>query len=100
VGFTLADMWAKIEASRFLLYHAAYLKDSGKEYHWASSMAKLFASETAMWVTMKAIQIMGSMGYSRETNSQRLFRDAKVTEIYEGTSEIQRLILLRKLISS
>jgi alkylation response protein AidB-like acyl-CoA dehydrogenase len=53
-----------------------------------------------MWVTTKAIQIMGSMGYSRETNSQRLFRDAKVTEIYEGTSEIQRLILLRKLISS
>ncbi len=100
VGFTLADMWARIEASRLLLYQAAYLKDSGKEYHWASSMAKLFASETAMWVTTKAIQIMGSMGYSRETDSQRLFRDAKVTEIYEGTSEIQRLILLRKLISS
>lgn len=100
VGFTLADMWMKIEAARLLLYRAAYLKDSGKEYYWASSMAKLFASEVAMWVTTKAIQIMGSMGYSRETNSQRLFRDAKVTEIYEGTSEIQRLILLRKLINS
>mgnify|MGYP001773008763 CR=1 FL=1 len=100
VGFTLADMWMKIEAARLLLYKAAYLKDSGKEYFWASSMAKLFASETAMWVTTKAIQIMGSMGYSRETNSQRLFRDAKVTEIYEGTSEIQRLILLRRLLKS
>ncbi|MEO0138261.1 MAG: acyl-CoA dehydrogenase family protein [candidate division WOR-3 bacterium] len=100
VGFTLADMWMKIEAARLLLYRAAYLKDSGKEYFWASSMAKLFASETAMWVTTKAIQIMGSMGYSRETNSQRLFRDAKVTEIYEGTSEIQRLILLRRLLKS
>ncbi len=99
VGFTLAEMWMRIEASRLLLYRAAYLKDRGEEYSWASSMAKLFASETAMWITTKAIQIMGSMGYSRETLSQRLFRDAKVTEIYEGTSEIQRLILLRKLIS-
>jgi len=93
-------MWTRIESSRLLLYWASYLKDSGKEYHWASSMAKLYASESAMWVTTKAIQIMGSMGYSRETKSQRLFRDAKVTEIYEGTSEIQRLIILRKLISS
>ncbi len=97
VGFTLADMWTRIEASRLLLYRAAWLKDTGQEYYWASSMAKMYASETAMWVTTKAIQIMGSTGYSRETKSQRLFRDAKVTEIYEGTNEIQRLILSRKL---
>jgi len=97
VGFTLADMWTRIEASRLLLYKAAWLKDTGQEYYWASSMAKMYASETAMWVTTKAIQVMGSTGYSRETKSQRLFRDAKVTEIYEGTNEIQRLILSRKL---
>jgi len=97
VGFTLADMWTRIEASRLLLYRAAWLKDSGKEYYWASSMAKMYASESAMWVTTKAIQVMGSTGYSRETKVQRLFRDAKVTEIYEGTNEIQRLILSRKL---
>ncbi len=97
VGFTLADMWTRIEASRLLLYKAAWLKDTGQEYYWASSMAKMYASETAMWVTTKAIQVMGSTGYSRETKAQRLFRDAKVTEIYEGTNEIQRLILSRKL---
>ncbi len=97
VGFTLADMWTRIEASRLLLYKAAWLKDTGQEYYWASSMAKMYASETAMWVTTKAIQVMGSTGYSRETKVQRLFRDAKVTEIYEGTNEIQRLILSRRL---
>ncbi len=97
VGFTLADMWTRIEASRLLLYKAAWLKDTGQEYYWASSMAKMYVSETAMWVTTKAIQVMGSTGYSRETKVQRLFRDAKVTEIYEGTNEIQRLILSRRL---
>ncbi len=97
VGFTLADMWTRIEASRLLLYKAAWLKDTGQEYYWASSMAKMYASETAMWVTTKAVQVMGSTGYSRETKVQRLFRDAKVTEIYEGTNEIQRLILSRRL---
>ncbi len=95
----LADMKCRIEASRLLIYQAALAKEESKEtgrrYTLESSMAKLFASETAMWVTTQAIQIHGGMGYSKELPIERYFRDAKVTEIYEGTSEIQRMVIAR-----
>jgi alkylation response protein AidB-like acyl-CoA dehydrogenase len=97
----LADMKCRVEASRLLVYQAAIAKmkaaDSGQRYTLESSMAKLFASETAMWVTTEAIQIHGGMGYSKELPLERYFRDAKITEIYEGTSEIQRLVIARIL---
>jgi alkylation response protein AidB-like acyl-CoA dehydrogenase len=95
----LADMKTRIEASRLLIYKAALAKDAaaktGKRYTLESCMAKTFASETAMWVTTEAIQIHGGMGYSKELPIERYFRDAKVTEIYEGTSEIQRMVIAR-----
>ena len=95
----LADMKTRIEASRMLIYQAALAKDeaqeTGKRYTLESCMAKTFASETAMWVTTQAIQIHGGMGYSKELPVERYFRDAKVTEIYEGTSEIQRMVIAR-----
>jgi alkylation response protein AidB-like acyl-CoA dehydrogenase len=95
----LADMKCRIEASRLLIYQAALAKENakktGRRYTLESSMAKLFASETAMWVTTEAIQIHGGMGYSKELPVERYFRDAKVTEIYEGTSEIQRMVIAR-----
>ncbi|MGH2536825.1 MAG: acyl-CoA dehydrogenase family protein [Candidatus Promineifilaceae bacterium] len=97
----LADMKVRVEASRLLIYQAALAKmraaESGARYTLESSMAKLFASETAMWVTTEAIQIHGGMGYSKELPLERYFRDAKITEIYEGTSEIQRLVIARHL---
>ena len=95
----LADMKCRIEASRLLVYQAALAKDeakqTGRRFTLESAMAKLFASETAMWVTTQAIQIHGGMGYSKELPIERYFRDAKVTEIYEGTSEIQRMVIAR-----
>lgn len=98
-GFKLADMKTRIEASRLLIYNAAIAKekskDSGGRYSLEASMAKLFASETAMFVTHQAVQIHGGMGYSKELPVERYFRDAKITEIYEGTSEIQRLVISR-----
>ena len=98
-GFKIADMKTRIEASRLLIYNAALAKTKSKEtggrYSLEASMAKLFASETAMWVTHQAVQIHGGMGYSRELPIERYFRDAKITEIYEGTSEIQRLVISR-----
>jgi alkylation response protein AidB-like acyl-CoA dehydrogenase len=97
VGFTLADMATRIKAARLLTLEAAWRKDRGHDYVAAASMAKLFASETAMWVTTKAIQVFGSNGYSREYPVERMFRDAKITEIYEGTSEIQRLVISREI---
>ncbi len=97
----LADMKTRVEASRLLIYQACLAKMdsavSGRRYSLESSMAKLFASETAMWVTTQAIQIYGGMGYSKELPLERYFRDAKITEIYEGTSEIQRLVIARSL---
>ena len=97
----LADMKCRVEASRLLIYQAALakmkVKETGGRYSLESSMAKLFASETAMWVTTEAIQIHGGMGYSKELPVERYFRDAKVTEIYEGTSEIQRMVIARSL---
>ena len=97
VGFTLADMATRIKAARLLTYEAAWRKDQGLDYVKDASMAKLFASETAMWVATKAIQLHGSNGYSKEYPVERNFRDAKITEIYEGTSEIQRLVISREL---
>ncbi|MGD8967392.1 MAG: acyl-CoA dehydrogenase family protein [Anaerolineae bacterium] len=95
----LADMKIRIEASRLLIYKAALAKEAalgtGKRYTLESCMAKTLASETAMWVTTQAIQIHGGMGYSKELPVERYFRDAKVTEIYEGTSEIQRMVIAR-----
>jgi len=98
-GFKIADMKTRIEASRLLIYNAALAKEKsktdGRRYSLEASMAKLFASETAMWVTHQAVQIHGGMGYSKELPVERYFRDAKITEIYEGTSEIQRLVISR-----
>jgi alkylation response protein AidB-like acyl-CoA dehydrogenase len=97
----LADMKVRVEASRLLIYQAALAKmasaSSGERYSMEASMAKLHASEAAMWVTTQAIQIHGGMGYSKELPVERYFRDAKITEIYEGTSEIQRLVIARNL---
>jgi hypothetical protein len=97
----LADMKCRVEASRLLVYNAAMAKmrakETGASYSLESSMAKLFASEAASWVTNQAVQIHGGMGYSRELPLERYFRDAKITEIYEGTSEIQRLVISRAL---
>ena len=97
----LADMKCRVEASRLLIYQAALAKMAaardGGRYSMEASMAKLYASETAMWVTTQAIQIHGGMGYSKEMPLERYFRDAKITEIYEGTSEIQRMVIARSL---
>ncbi len=100
VQFLLADMATKIEASRLLVYHAAVLKDAGEEYSKEASMAKLFASEAANWVTDKSIQIHGGLGYCRDLPVERMHRDAKLTEIGEGTSEIQRLIIARDILKN
>jgi len=98
-GFKIADMKTRIEASRLLLYNAAIAKENskstGKRYSLEASMAKLFASETAMFVAHQSLQIHGGIGYSRDIPVERYFRDAKITEIYEGTSEIQRLVISR-----
>jgi len=98
VGFTLADMATRIKAARLLAWEAATRKDHGEDYVQAAAMAKLYASETAMWTATKAVQIFGSNGYSKEYPVERFFRDAKITEIYEGTSEIQRLVISRELL--
>lgn len=93
IQFMLADMSTRIAASRLLIAEASKLKDMGKPYSKQAAQAKLFASETAMWVTTKAIQVCGGNGYTKEYPVERYFRDAKITEIYEGTSEIQRLVV-------
>ena len=98
ISFKLADMATKIEASKLLVYHAAWLKDQGKNIIKEAAMAKLFASETAMQVTRDAIQIHGGYGYVHDYDVERYFRDAKILEIGEGTSEIQRLIISREII--
>jgi butyryl-CoA dehydrogenase len=98
IQFMLADMAVKIEASRALVYQAAVLRDRGEEYATQASMAKLFASEAGNWVTDKAIQIHGGMGYCRDVPVERMHRDAKLMEIGEGTSEIQRLVIAREIL--
>jgi alkylation response protein AidB-like acyl-CoA dehydrogenase len=95
IQFKLADMATRIEAARLLIWKAAWQKENGLEYTESASMAKLFASETAMWVTTEAVQIHGGYGYVKEYHVERLMRDAKITQIYEGTSEIQRLVISR-----
>jgi len=95
--FKLANMATRVEAARGLLHRAAALKEAGKKVSSIASMAKLFASETAMYVTTEAIQVFGGYGYVKEYPVEKLFRDAKVTEIYEGTSEIQRTVIAREL---
>ncbi|HJU75243.1 MAG TPA: acyl-CoA dehydrogenase family protein, partial [Gemmatimonadaceae bacterium] len=97
IQFKLADMATRVTATRALLYSAAAAKDRGESVTQFASMSKLLASETAMWVTTQAIQIFGGYGYVKEYPVERLFRDAKVTEIYEGTSEIQRVVIAREL---
>lgn len=91
--FTIAGLQTKIDAARLMTYRAASMKDSGEEYGYLASMAKLFASETAMEVTTKAVQLFGGNGYSKKYPVERMMRDAKVTEIYEGTSEIQKIVI-------
>ena len=98
IQFKLADMATQIEAARLLVYKSAWLKDQGKEYAQASAMAKLFASEVAMNVTIEAVQIHGGYGYVKEYHVERLMRDAKITQIYEGTSEIQRIVISRGIL--
>ena len=93
VQHMLADMATQIEAARLLLYNAAYRASNKLSYSQASAMAKLMASETAMKVTTQAVQVLGGYGYTREFPVERMMRDAKITEIYEGTSEIQRLVI-------
>ncbi len=93
VQFQLADMATQVEAARLLVYNAAYRASAGLSYSQESAMAKLFASETAMRVTTQAVQLHGGYGYTREFPVERMMRDAKITEIYEGTSEIQRIVI-------
>jgi alkylation response protein AidB-like acyl-CoA dehydrogenase len=97
VQFKLADMATRVEAARALAHMAATRKDRGEAVTTHASMAKLFASETAMWVTTQAVQLFGGYGYMRDFPVEKLFRDAKATEIYEGTSEIQRIVIGRGL---
>jgi butyryl-CoA dehydrogenase len=97
IQWMLADMQTEIEAARGLVYHAAWLKDSGGRMGAAASKAKLYASEMVNRVAAKAVQIHGSVGYSRETDVERMYRDARVITIYEGTSEVQRMIIARDL---
>lgn len=98
IQFKLADMATRIQAARLLVWKAAWQKDQQMDYSISGSMAKLYASETAMWVTTEAVQIHGGYGYVKEYHVERLMRDAKITQIYEGTSEIQRLIISRNVL--
>ncbi|NLA04651.1 MAG: acyl-CoA dehydrogenase [Firmicutes bacterium] len=98
ISFMLADMGTKVEAARLLTYQAAFLENEGLPYGKASAMAKLFASEAAMEVTTRAVQIFGGYGYTRDYPVERFMRDAKITEIYEGTSEAQRMVISRYLL--
>jgi len=98
IAFKLADMLTNIEASRMLVHKAAWDKDQGNDYTMSSAMAKVFASQTAMDVTVEAIQIHGGNGYVKEYHVERLMRDAKITQIYEGTSEIQKIVISRGLL--
>lgn len=100
IAFKLADMEMKVEQARMLVYKAAWMKDQGLPYDKESAMAKLAASEAAMWVSTEAVQVHGGYGYVKEYHVERLMRDAKITQIYEGTSEIQRIVISRDLIKN
>lgn len=97
VSFKLADMATEIEAAKMMVYRAAWLKDQGKNYDRASSMAKLYASEVAMRHSVEAVQVHGGYGFVKEYHVERLMRDAKITQIYEGTSEVQRIVISRSI---
>lgn len=100
IGFKLADMATQIEAAKLLTFHVAWMKDQGMDITKEAAMAKLFASEAAMKITTEAIQVLGGYGYVKEYDVERFFRDAKVLEIGEGTSEIQRMIIARQLMNT
>ncbi|MBL0154042.1 MAG: acyl-CoA dehydrogenase [Chitinophagaceae bacterium] len=98
IAFKLADMATKIEASRLLCLKAAWEKDNNIDYTLSSSIAKVFSSETAMWTAVEAVQIHGGYGFVKEYHVERLMRDAKITQIYEGTSEVQRIVISRSIL--
>ncbi len=98
IQFKLADMATRIEASRLLCFRAAWQKDKGEDYTESAAMAKVFSSETAMWTTTEAVQIHGGYGFVKEYHVERMMRDAKITQIYEGTSEIQRIVISRGIL--
>jgi alkylation response protein AidB-like acyl-CoA dehydrogenase len=98
IQFKLADMATRIDASRLLCLKAAWEKDNSMDYTLSSSMAKVYASETAMWVTTEAVQVHGGYGFVKEYHVERLMRDAKITQIYEGTSEVQRIVIGRSIL--
>ena len=98
IAFKLSDMATEIEAARLLCLKAAWLKDNGKNYDKIGAMAKVFASETAMKTTVEAVQVHGGYGFVKEYHVERLMRDAKITQIYEGTSEIQRIVISRSIL--
>ena len=100
ISFKISDMATRIEAAKHLVYHAAWLKDNNLPFIKEAAMAKLFSSETAMYVTTEAIQIHGGYGYIKEYDVERYFRDAKILEIGEGTSEIQRIIISREILNN
>ena len=99
ISFKLADMATQIEAARLLCLKAAALKDAGENYDLASSMAKLYASDVAMKQTVEAVQIHGGYGFVKEYHVERLMRDAKITQIYEGTSEVQKIVISRAVLA-
>ncbi len=98
IQFKLADMATRVEAARLLCLKSAWEKDQGHDYTLSSSMAKVYASETAMWAAVEAVQIHGGYGYVKEYHVERLMRDAKITQIYEGTSEVQRIVISRGIL--
>lgn len=98
IAFKLADMATRVEAARLLCLKSAWEKDNGLDYTISSSMAKVFASEAAMWASTEAVQIHGGYGYVKEYHVERLMRDAKITQIYEGTSEVQRIVISRSIL--
>ena len=98
IQFKIADMATRIDAARLLCFRAAWQKDTGIDYTESAAMAKVFASETAMWATTEAIQIHGGYGYVKEYHVERMMRDAKITQIYEGTSEVQRIVISRGIL--
>ena len=100
IQFKLADMVTKVEAARLLCFKAAADKDEDKDYGFSSSMAKVFASEAAMWISTEAVQVHGGYGFVKEYHVERLMRDAKITQIYEGTSEIQRIVISRHILTN
>jgi len=98
IAFKLADMATETEAARLLVYRSAVLKDRGMDYAVASSMAKLYASKVAMEQSVEAVQVHGGYGFVKEYHVERLMRDAKITQIYEGTSEVQKIVISRSII--